>query len=138
LRRRAHPGDHCPLEIAEGPSIVPLKERAGSLVGRRILRVEGNVPIAKERLAAPADSWRAQSRQALSPVTAAPAAVAGHWLRSDTPSRAVPSLLAAAKRSRSASWAAEAHRRYAHAARLLQRAGDRGCDQSARSAPGAG
>jgi endonuclease VIII len=36
--------------MAEGPSIVILKERAGVLVGREILRVEGNTPIAKERL----------------------------------------------------------------------------------------
>jgi len=36
--------------MAEGPSIVILKERAGVFVGRDILRVEGDTPIAKERL----------------------------------------------------------------------------------------
>lgn len=36
--------------MAEGPSIVILKERADVLVGREIVRVEGNTPIAKERL----------------------------------------------------------------------------------------
>ena len=36
--------------MAEGPSIVILKERAGVFVGREIVRVEGNTPIAKERL----------------------------------------------------------------------------------------
>ena len=36
--------------MAEGPSIVILKERAGVFVGDVVLRVEGNTPIAKERL----------------------------------------------------------------------------------------
>ena len=36
--------------MAEGPSIVILKEKAGVFVGDNILRVEGNMPIAKERL----------------------------------------------------------------------------------------
>lgn len=36
--------------MAEGPSIVLLKERAAVLTGRQIVRVEGNTPIAKERL----------------------------------------------------------------------------------------
>ncbi|HLL17894.1 MAG TPA: DNA-formamidopyrimidine glycosylase family protein [Rubrivivax sp.] len=36
--------------MAEGPSIVILKERARVLVGREIVRAEGNTPIAKERL----------------------------------------------------------------------------------------
>ncbi len=36
--------------MAEGPSIVILKEKAAVLVGREIVRVEGNAPIAKERL----------------------------------------------------------------------------------------
>lgn len=36
--------------MAEGPSIVILKERAAVFLGREIVRVEGNTPIAKERL----------------------------------------------------------------------------------------
>ncbi len=36
--------------MAEGPSIVLLKERAGIFVGREIVRVEGNTPAPKERL----------------------------------------------------------------------------------------
>ena len=36
--------------MAEGTSIVILKENAGVFVGDNILRVEGNTPIAKERL----------------------------------------------------------------------------------------
>lgn len=36
--------------MAEGPSIVLLKERAAPFVGKTIRRVEGNTPIAKERL----------------------------------------------------------------------------------------
>ncbi len=36
--------------MAEGPSIVILKERASVFMGREIVRVEGNTPIAKERL----------------------------------------------------------------------------------------
>lgn len=36
--------------MAEGPSIVLLKERASVLVGREIERVEGNTPAPKERL----------------------------------------------------------------------------------------
>jgi endonuclease-8 len=36
--------------MAEGPSIVLLKERTETFVGRTILRVEGNAPLAKERL----------------------------------------------------------------------------------------
>jgi len=35
--------------MAEGPSIVILKERASVFVGHEIVRVEGNTPIAKER-----------------------------------------------------------------------------------------
>lgn len=36
--------------MAEGPSIVILKERAAIFVGREIVRVEGDTPIAAERL----------------------------------------------------------------------------------------
>ena len=36
--------------MAEGPSVVLLKERAAVFLGRAIERVEGNAPIAKERL----------------------------------------------------------------------------------------
>lgn len=36
--------------MAEGPSIVILKERASVLLGQEIVRVVGNTPIAKERL----------------------------------------------------------------------------------------
>ena len=36
--------------MAEGPSIVILKERAARLVGHEIVRTEGNTPIEKERL----------------------------------------------------------------------------------------
>ena len=36
--------------MAEGPSIVLLRERAAVFVGRQIVRVEGDTPIAKERL----------------------------------------------------------------------------------------
>ena len=36
--------------MAEGPSIVLLKERAAVFTGRVIERVEGNTPIDKERL----------------------------------------------------------------------------------------
>ena len=36
--------------MAEGPSIVILKERAAVFVGQDIVRVEGNTPLAKERL----------------------------------------------------------------------------------------
>ena len=36
--------------MAEGPSIVILKQRAGVFVGREVVRVEGNAPLAKERL----------------------------------------------------------------------------------------
>ncbi len=36
--------------MAEGPSIVLLKERAAVFLGREIERVEGNAPMAKERL----------------------------------------------------------------------------------------
>ena len=36
--------------MPEGPSIVILKEQAGGFVGRKILRVEGNTSIEKERL----------------------------------------------------------------------------------------
>lgn len=36
--------------MAEGPSIVLLKERAGVFAGREIVRVEGNTPAPKERL----------------------------------------------------------------------------------------
>ena len=36
--------------MAEGPSIVILRERAGVFVGREIVRVEGDTPIATERL----------------------------------------------------------------------------------------
>ena len=36
--------------MAEGPSIVILKEKPGVFVGDRNLRIEGNAPIAKERL----------------------------------------------------------------------------------------
>ena len=36
--------------MAEGPSIVILKDRARVFVGKDILRVEGNTPVAKERL----------------------------------------------------------------------------------------
>jgi endonuclease-8 len=36
--------------MAEGPSIVLLKERAGVFLGRQVERVEGNTPIDKERL----------------------------------------------------------------------------------------
>ena len=36
--------------MAEGPSIVILRERAAVFVGREIVRVEGDTPIAKERL----------------------------------------------------------------------------------------
>ena len=36
--------------MAEGPSIVLLRERAAVFVGREIVRVEGDTPIAKERL----------------------------------------------------------------------------------------
>src|SRR5512133_3695896 len=36
--------------MPEGPSIVILKEQAAAFEGRRILRVDGNTSIAKERL----------------------------------------------------------------------------------------
>lgn len=36
--------------MAEGPSIALLREKFGVFVGKKILRVEGNTPIAKERL----------------------------------------------------------------------------------------
>lgn len=36
--------------MPEGPSIVILKEQAAHFAGRRILRVEGNTTIGKERL----------------------------------------------------------------------------------------
>lgn len=36
--------------MAEGPSIVLLKERAARFVGRRVERVEGDAPFAKERM----------------------------------------------------------------------------------------
>ena len=36
--------------MPEGPSIVLLKEQASAFAGRRILRVDGNTSIAKERL----------------------------------------------------------------------------------------
>ena len=36
--------------MAEGPSIAILKERAARFIGREIVRVEGDTPIAKERL----------------------------------------------------------------------------------------
>ena len=36
--------------MPEGPSIVILKDEAKGLVGRRIVAVEGNTKIAKERL----------------------------------------------------------------------------------------
>ena len=36
--------------MAEGPSIVILRDRAAVFVGREIVRVEGNTPIARERL----------------------------------------------------------------------------------------
>jgi endonuclease-8 len=36
--------------VAEGPSILLLRQRAAVFVGREIVRVEGDAPIAKERL----------------------------------------------------------------------------------------
>ena len=36
--------------MPEGPSIVILKEQASPFAGRKILRVDGNTSIAKERL----------------------------------------------------------------------------------------
>jgi endonuclease-8 len=38
------------VSMAEGPTIALLKERAAVFVGKRILRVEGDTPMAKERL----------------------------------------------------------------------------------------
>ncbi len=40
----------APVRMAEGPSIVLLRERAGVFVGRRIVRVEGDAPIDMSRL----------------------------------------------------------------------------------------
>jgi hypothetical protein len=54
-----------------------------------------------------------------------PARVAAHALRSDEPLTAVPALLAAGRRARAASWMIEAQTRFATAAELLERAGQR-------------
>lgn len=66
-----------------------------------------------------------QVAQCLEAAGSDPARVAEHALRSDEPLSAVPALLAAGRRARAASFMNEAQIRFASAAELLERAGQR-------------